>query len=437
MVEIYPDIPRIYTAVAEVTACLLFAVLVRPKQNFKRLAILAAVFYVWQGIYLEITKGLPVSVWIPCMLGALLFMFIFMLYTLKLGPVPSAYLALRAFILAEFAASIEWQIVCFFNWEEAGNAVFRIAALLLTYGGVFAGMYFLERPAFRHVESMEISVQEFWTACLISLLVFTLSNLSFVTTDALFTSAFQREVFNTRTLVDLAGAMVLFAFQNRMTEVKAERELAAMNVMLKTQYDKYRSYQESIDLINMKYHDLKHQLEGMRAGMTQEERSEWVDYMEQELQAYSPRLQTGSQVLDAVLDSKMVACINRDIKFTCVADGALLSFLHVADLCTIFGNALDNAIESTALIEEPEKRLIHLTVSAKKNFVYIFIENYCCGNIGMKNGYPVTTKTDKKNHGFGIKSICYTAEKYGGTVTFGVQNCWFSLKILIPLPKSS
>ena len=128
----------------------------------------------------------------------------------------------------------------------------------------------------------------------------------------------------------------------------------------------------------------------------------------------------------------MMNCRANNIKITCVADGDVLEFMHVADICTIFGNALDNAIESVSLIDDPEKRLIHLSLSQKKNFVLIQINNYCEGTITMKNGYPVTTKADKRNHGFGLKSIRYTIEKYHGTLTFDLKDNWFELKMLIP-----
>ena len=81
-----------------------------------------------------------------------------------------------------------------------------------------------------------------------------------------------------------------------------------------------------------------------------------------------------------------------------------------------------------------EKRLIHLTLSTKKNFVMIQVRNYCEGTIKLRDGYPVTTKADKSAHGFGIKSIKYTVEKYRGTVTFDVNKNWFELRILIPQP---
>ena len=83
------------------------------------------------------------------------------------------------------------------------------------------------------------------------------------------------------------------------------------------------------------------------------------------------------------------------IQITCVADGKLLDHMHVTDICSIFGNALDNAIEHVILIPDSEKRLIHLTVSAQKGFVFIKIENYCEAEIS-KNEEDLITTTKKR-----------------------------------------
>ena len=113
--------------------------------------------------------------------------------------------------------------------------------------------------------------------------------------------------------------------------------------------------------------------------------------------------------------------------------GELFDFLAPADLTTIFANALDNAIEHVILIPDPEKRLIHLTVSAQKGFVFIKIENYCEAEISKnEEDLITTTKKDSKNHGFGLKSIRKAVEKNDGSVVFGVQQNWFELKILLP-----
>jgi sensor histidine kinase regulating citrate/malate metabolism len=284
----------------------------------------------------------------------------------------------------------------------------------------------------RGIFQLEINYHELWAAIAIAAAIFAFSNLSFIVQNTPFSAGVTADVFYIRTLVDIAGIMILYVYQSRICELLAEKELRNIHSMLKAQYDKYRGYQTTFDMINMKYHDLKHQIAGLRSEMSDEERKKWIDTLEQELESYSPELQTGNSVLDTLIAGKMMNCRANNIKITCVADGNILDFMHVADICTVFGNALDNAIESVSLIEDPEKRLIHMAISPKKNFVLIQINNYCENRITMKNGYPVTTKADKGNHGFGLKSIRYTLEKYHGTVNFDIKDNWFELKMLIP-----
>ena len=109
----------------------------------------------------------------------------------------------------------------------------------------------------------------------------------------------------------------------------------------------------------------------------------------------------------------------------------------MTDICTIFGNALDNAIESVVTQEDPEKRLIHMTIAPRKKFVYIEVDDYCDHEVRFRGGQPVTSKQDRENHGFGVKSISYTAQKYGGSVSFALQNNFFEMKLLIPVPETA
>ena len=279
---------------------------------------------------------------------------------------------------------------------------------------------------------LEVSYRELASTSLIVLSSFMLSNLSFVYRNTPFSGSIVGDIFAIRTLVDFAGLAILYAYQSLRYEINAEKELSRIQTMLTAQYDNYRNYQEVTDLINLKYHDLKHQIAGLRAEMDPEKREEWIDQLEDELNVYQPERQTGNQVLDGVLDGKMPLIHNYHIQFTCVADGELLNFMHVTDICNIFGNALDNAIEHVLLVPEEDKRIIHMEVSARKQFVYAEVRNYCNNEVRLKNGFPVTTKKDAKNHGFGIKSISYAVKKYGGTIQFGVKDNFFSIRLLIP-----
>ncbi|MCR4756388.1 MAG: ATP-binding protein [Butyrivibrio sp.] len=431
MENIYQDIPRIYTALAEWLACMTYCLVLKRKINNSIFTIFSVFALIAQSVFLVFTKNLPVVFWVPCMLVAVGFMYLFLYLTCDTSRNVVGYYCARAFLLAELAASLEWQLACFFLTKNNSKAI-QILILVAVYALVFTWAHYMEVSITRGIFQLEINYHELWAAIAIAAAIFAFSNLSFIVQNTPFSAGVTADVFYIRTLVDIAGIMILYVYQSRICELLAEKELRNIHSMLKAQYDKYRGYQTTFDMINMKYHDLKHQIAGLRSEMSDEERKKWIDTLEQELESYSPELQTGNSVLDTLIAGKMMNCRANNIKITCVADGNILDFMHVADICTVFGNALDNAIESVSLIEDPEKRLIHMAISPKKNFVLIQINNYCENRITMKNGYPVTTKADKGNHGFGLKSIRYTLEKYHGTVNFDIKDNWFELKMLIP-----
>ncbi len=182
-------------------------------------------------------------------------------------------------------------------------------------------------------------------------------------------------------------------------------------------------------MINRKYHDIKHLIVVLRAEPDAQVRERWLQAVEADIQAYEVQNKTGNRVLDTVLTGKSLYCRRQGIELLVVADGKLLSFMDVADICTVFGNALDNAIECELKIPDPSKRIIRLVLSAQKQFLLLKVENYCPFHADFRDGLPATTKEDPSNHGFGLKSIRHTAQKYGGSITTGIEDDWFVLKM--------
>lgn len=432
--QYYQDIPRICTALSEWGACMVYLYLMK-KEKFRQPVfwLISLLVVTVQITFLYVTGGLPVTFWIPCMMIAAVIMYGFLLLQGELSAMAAAYCCARAFLLAEFTASLEWQIFAFLQWSGYGFLWLQILLFVMVYGGCFWTVVCLERSTLSSDYLKQLTVREILAALGIAVAIFSFSNLSFLYSNLPFTSSHRADIFTIRTLVDFGGIAVLFAYQSRICDYMAERELTSMNAILKSQYDQYRNYQDSLDLFHVKYHDLKHQITALRMETDEEKRKKWLDAMEEELRAFELINKTGNQVLDTILAAKLFHCRKNRIQITCVADGKLLDFIHVTDICSIFGNALDNAIEHVIMIPEEEKRLIHVSVSAKRNFVFIKIENYC-ETVIVKNEHSLitTTKMDKQNHGFGLRSIISAAEKYGGSVDFGQNHNWFELKILIP-----
>ena len=434
MRDMYMDIPRIYTALAEWSACMIYFLIFQKKRSGLSKYFVYAAALVLQSIYMAFTAELDTVLWIPCMLGAAVLMFVFLYNSLKLSILACCFICAKTFLLAEFMASLEWQMHVFlFPYGSSCYSWKQLIFMAVIYSSIFLLMYFVEKKS-KTAEYIEnITKKECITVTGIAVISFAVSNLSFVFSNTPFTSTIQADIFNLRTMVDLCGIAIMFVLQSQIQELLAEKELTAIHTALKSQYEQYRNYQESFEMINIKYHDLKHQITGLRTESDTGKRNIWLDEMEKELDIFSDIGHTGSQVLDGILAAKSLYCKKNYIKITCVADGNILQAIHVTHLCTIFGNALDNAIESVSIIPDKEKRLIHLSVSRQKKFIFIQIENYCENElqVGMDQ-MPVTSKSNQKEHGYGMKSIKQAVERYNGSMVYNLKNNWFELKILIP-----
>lgn len=428
-----PDIPRLYTALAEWVACVIFILPLKKRRRQIETVLFAGVMLVFQSVFLVATGKLQLFFWIPCMILAVALMVAFIFCCCDTGLTDAAYLGMIAFVVAEFMASIEWQVVCYF-WKGPGMEIWIQAVVLIFIYSIIAVLIFKMLNSHLPKDGkMNISRKEFFSGFLITVAVFAVSNLSYITVNTPFSGKYSFEIGNIRTLVDLGGIAVLYAHLIQCCEIRVKRELEAVQNVLQNQYIQYKQSRESIELINYKYHDLKHQIAVLRSEEDPRKREEFLNRMEEEIRSYEAQNKTGNRVLDTVLTTKNLYCAKHGITFTCVADGTLLDFMDTMDICSIFGNALDNAIECEMKIPDKEKRLIHVTVSRQKNFLILRFENYFENELKYQEGQLATTKKEKEYHGYGLKSIYYTVNKYEGAVSIDAKENWFELKILIPL----
>lgn len=348
------------------------------------------------------------------------------------------YFTARAFITGEFIASMEWVIfyyaVTYLNIPL--NMLTNLLLLFLADGFLILIFYKLEKKNREVNIHLQITWQELLSAGIITLAIFTVSNLSFVLEDAIMSEGFISKLFTVRTLVDLGGVAILYAYHVQLGELKMRFEVERLQGMLDMQYNNYEMLEKSIEAVNQKYHDLKYQISILKMEASAKESIAYLDHMEQEIKSYEAQNKTGNKVLDTILTAKTLYCQSHWIELTSVAEGEALGFMNPGDISTLFGNMLDNAIESVMKIEKKEKRLIHLAVARQKNFLRIRMENCYENELQFENGLPATTKQDTKYHGFGLKSIQSTVKKYGGSVVIHAEKGWFELRILIPLEDS-
>lgn len=236
-------------------------------------------------------------------------------------------------------------------------------------------------------------------------------------------------------LIMAAFCFMMLYMQNRAEQIqRTEQELDTIRQLRQQQQEQYRMSKENIELINRKCHDLRHQIAALH---DEQALNEQIDEMEKSIMIYDTAMKTGNSVLDTVLTEKSLFCEEHAIQMTCMADGTALDFVGSVDLYTMFGNALDNAIETVIQYKDRKKRVIQVSVFPKGNFQMIRVRNYCETKPAFEDGLPVSTKADRDYHGYGLKSIRYTAEKYGGGITCVAGEDYFSLQILLPVPATS
>ena len=421
-----PDIPRLYTALAEWLACMLYVLALRPRFGKVATALLSGGWLLAMGAFLQLTGRVPLVWWIPCMAAAVGGMYLMLLSVCEISALEAGYCCARAFILAEFAASLEWQLHCYLWPERSGFHPVSLLLMVVVYAGVYAFTFWFDFRRGGHGRQAAVVAGglSLGSAVVMAVTAFAVSNLSFAQAGSNTMS-----VFYIRTLVDFAGVLILSIQQEQLREARLHEELSAMDNVLRRQYEQYRQSKENIHLLNRRYHDLKVQIAAIRAERDPGKQAAALDEMESGIRMYEAQNKTGNPVLDTLLTAKSLYCQQHDINLTCVADGHLLDFMTTADICTIVGTALDNATESVETIADTEKRLIRTAVYAQNGFAMLRFENYC-------ETLPELTRDGTPrpgaHGGYGIKSIRATAQKYGGTVTVHCDNNWFTLRVLLP-----
>ena len=395
-----PDIPRLYTALAECLAVLLFTPALAPR--FSR-AVTGGVTLLWAAVlsaFLGLTGDVPGGLWIPCMAAAIGFSYLYLWGMWNITLLEAGYHCARAFILAELAASVA-----------------------LVYGTLFGIMCYLQHRRPQPAGHLQIGGSAALTAVMLALTAFAVSNLGFLPG-----SEINMSIFSIRTLVDFSGVLILSVQHEQLQENALHSELAAMDEVLHRQYEQYKRSKEGINLINRRYHELKVQLARIREEQDQTKQNAAIAAMEQNIRQYEAENKTGNPVLDTLLTAKTMECQQENITITSVADGRMLGFLTIRELCTIVGVALDNAIAAVRAEPDPEKRLIKVAVYSQGGFAMLRFEHYT-------EAAPALDADGLPQQGSDLKSVRTTAQQHGGSMTMHWENNWCTLRILFPLSK--
>lgn len=157
--------------------------------------------------------------------------------------------------------------------------------------------------------------------------------------------------------------------------------------------------------------------------------------MSKELNKFKEIHNTGNMILDIILNEKQNICNENNIDLTCDVNFSKCNFIEMTDVCSIFSNILDNAIEACNKTYM-DKKYIKIRGTLVKSYYVIRCENSKTNKLEIKNSKIITSKKDKFIHGIGLKSVKSSIKKYNGDLEIEDFKNKFLLQIYIPIDEN-
>ena len=173
-------------------------------------------------------------------------------------------------------------------------------------------------------------------------------------------------------------------------------------------------------------HDMSNQLVALETYFEQDDRSEGRAHIQALMQWFDearPTVYTGNTALDAILSTKKTLAERQGIRFSTLLQIEKDLPIAPVDICVIFGNALDNAIEACGKVKTADK-YIDVVMIQQEDEVFCKITNT---TFAPTQGALKTTKADKENHGFGLMNLKRVLEKYDSEPIIETTDCQFTL----------
>lgn len=228
----------------------------------------------------------------------------------------------------------------------------------------------------------------------------------------------------------LVGILAISSEFELIVATRIRNELNQVKTIWMKDKKSYELSRENINQINIRCHDLRHRLDNLKERIDARE----LEDLKSAVDIYANSVHTGLEALDLVISEKSPYFVSQKIRFTCLANLQSLSYIPRHYLYSLFENAVSNAIEAVNKLPEA-RRYIVLRGMDIGDYVSIHIENPCPEEEILPN--LQTTKEDRENHGFGIKSMRLLVERYQGMMTARKIGHNFVVDILLPTKKSN
>lgn len=231
--------------------------------------------------------------------------------------------------------------------------------------------------------------------------------------------------------VMIANILIYYFFIKINSDVRREVEYN----ILQQKYESDKRHAKDIEELYSETCSLRHDLIShftAISGLLSEGETKVKEYIEavtdNHFKIMKSFIKTGNECFDAIVNTKVGMCEREGISTEIRVMNKSLDKLKNEEIGILFGNLFDNAIEAA---KNSEKKKIELYVQTQNAYLSIYMSNTIDKSVLEENRELVTSKKDKKQHGFGTKNVKKIVDNYNGFINYFEENGYFCCDILI------
>lgn len=205
-------------------------------------------------------------------------------------------------------------------------------------------------------------------------------------------------------------------------------------------YEKYMKYQEeqikNIIINDEKQkrfkHDIRAHILALQEYVKEQDYTGLMDYVEtmDEISGFNnTKIYSGNTIVDAVIGDVVRRAEKENIVVKWKGTLPKEDNVAVYDWCILISNILNNSIEACEKIDGV--KIVEAEIYAYRQRIFLAVKNPVGRTIEIKNNQLMTTKKEKKKHGYGTQNVKAVVEKYNGTIMYDCKNNMFSAEVLI------
>ena len=231
------------------------------------------------------------------------------------------------------------------------------------------------------------------------------------------------------TLISLSANELYFSYSD------SKRQLDLAQAQLKRQYEMFTERQRSDEQLKRVYHDMANHLNVLRSLRSTEEIRRYIGSIDEMTRSALEENDTGNETLNLLLRQKSEECRKVGLTLEAAVRFPQADLLTPMEICTLFSNCIDNAIEA-ASHESVSDKTIRISGYEQHGCLIVRFENAYAHSLKYEEKHLVTSKSGPL-HGYGLKNVRDVLSKHDGALSIHPQDGRFVLTFMLPVDQLS